>query len=382
MMPYPNEHAARITDPDQYDEFSRKNIAPGLDIVLGIKDGESETQAYRFAKDKFTAAEARKWLKEHDIDFIKFEKATGKEASFDDSNKRALAYTMQAEPKNYVEQEDGSLLVKNSILLTAGIYTDSALRTPLNYPADTLRKYAGAWKANGLWVRHAGGVPRRITEKVGKVVRTWFEPSVEVTDDQGRKMTVPAIMGDLEFSRDNDESRNAAEMALNGAVKGDPLKLSVEHVSKERYNRETKLAEAEDLLFLGLALVDKGACSHSTMPKGLEQPTTEDNIMDKTEIEKMLAESKADNEKKMAELGANIRADITAALDVKVKELSESIAKVGKELSDNPKVKELADAVEKLKNTPAPQAHAEQRELALTLPQTGFRYKNGVVSQE
>ena len=42
-MPYPNEHAARITDPGQYEKFARKNIAPGIDIILGISGGKSET---------------------------------------------------------------------------------------------------------------------------------------------------------------------------------------------------------------------------------------------------------------------------------------------------------------------------------------------------
>jgi len=74
-MPYPNEHSARMNEPGKYDTFARKNIAPGLDIILGIKDGKSETQAYRFNKDKFTAEEARKWLDDHKEKPLSFEPA-------------------------------------------------------------------------------------------------------------------------------------------------------------------------------------------------------------------------------------------------------------------------------------------------------------------
>lgn len=76
---YPNEHAARIAEPSEFEEqtFRRKNIAPGIDIIIGKKKGKDtmETQAYRFDKKKFTAAEAKKWLKDHDVSAHKFESA-------------------------------------------------------------------------------------------------------------------------------------------------------------------------------------------------------------------------------------------------------------------------------------------------------------------
>ena len=77
--PYPNEHAARLTDPDQYDEIRRVNddFGAGIDAIYGIKDGTSELQAIRFDADRFTPAEARKWLADHDFDPMMFEEATG-----------------------------------------------------------------------------------------------------------------------------------------------------------------------------------------------------------------------------------------------------------------------------------------------------------------
>lgn len=77
--PYPNEHAARLTDPDQYDEIRRVNddFGAGIDAIYGIKDGTSELQAIRFDADRFTPAEAREWLADHDFEAMMFEEATG-----------------------------------------------------------------------------------------------------------------------------------------------------------------------------------------------------------------------------------------------------------------------------------------------------------------
>ena len=80
-MPYPNEHAARVSDPKQYDSFARKTIAPGISAVLGIKNGKSEIQAYRFDRKKFTPAQAKKWLADHDIKVMAFEPASNEAAN-------------------------------------------------------------------------------------------------------------------------------------------------------------------------------------------------------------------------------------------------------------------------------------------------------------
>ena len=77
--PYPNEHAARMTDPDQYDELRRENDAggDGVDFIYGIKEGVSEIQAVRFDAQQFTPDEARTWLEDNGMDPILFEEATG-----------------------------------------------------------------------------------------------------------------------------------------------------------------------------------------------------------------------------------------------------------------------------------------------------------------
>lgn len=78
-MPYPNEHAARISDPSQFDDFRREADAggDGIDFIYGLTDNGSELQSIRFDLDKYTASEAREWLAENDYNPIEFEEATG-----------------------------------------------------------------------------------------------------------------------------------------------------------------------------------------------------------------------------------------------------------------------------------------------------------------
>ena len=101
--PYPNEHAARLTDPDQYDELRRENDAGGngVDFIYGIKEGVSEIQAVRFDAQEFSPAEARTWLSEHDMDPIEFEEATGEERTMP-----GLGRHQRAEITTFDEVED------------------------------------------------------------------------------------------------------------------------------------------------------------------------------------------------------------------------------------------------------------------------------------
>ena len=83
-MPYPSEHSARLRPPGRYRRFRRENdkFGSGIHAIWGVrKDNEKvELQAIRFDKKKFTAARAKKWLKDRDYEPIRFEPASGKTA--------------------------------------------------------------------------------------------------------------------------------------------------------------------------------------------------------------------------------------------------------------------------------------------------------------
>lgn len=69
FKPYPNEHASRQNPPGKYASMRRKNNAfgPGVHAIYGVlESGKTEVQAIRFDRTKFTPAEAKAWLKEHD----------------------------------------------------------------------------------------------------------------------------------------------------------------------------------------------------------------------------------------------------------------------------------------------------------------------------
>ena len=88
-MPFPNEHAARQTDPGKYDEFRRthpEGWPKGIDAVWGVTLKPTRTlelQSVRFDRKLWTVAAARAWLKQHDL------KATIEEATSKGVNKCA-----------------------------------------------------------------------------------------------------------------------------------------------------------------------------------------------------------------------------------------------------------------------------------------------------
>jgi hypothetical protein len=92
-MPYKNQHSARQLEPDDFEsdgmgkgiQFKTIKIADGITAIVGKlkkppKDSNADSthiQTYRFDKDKFTEAEAKAWLKKHNLKIKKFEKAVG-----------------------------------------------------------------------------------------------------------------------------------------------------------------------------------------------------------------------------------------------------------------------------------------------------------------
>lgn len=80
-MPYPNEHSARLKTPGAYKRFRRENdkFGKGIHAIWGVRkdNNKVELQAIRFDKTKFSATQARKWMKDHDYSPISFEPATG-----------------------------------------------------------------------------------------------------------------------------------------------------------------------------------------------------------------------------------------------------------------------------------------------------------------
>lgn len=81
-MPYPNWHAARIRQPGRFLRIRVLKVFPNGIMLYGgpLKTdprGGAKTQSYRFPRKKFTAVQAKQWLRKHKIKWIRFEAATG-----------------------------------------------------------------------------------------------------------------------------------------------------------------------------------------------------------------------------------------------------------------------------------------------------------------
>ncbi len=276
-MPYPNQHSCRVLDPDApHDSAATKEIDSGVSVILYIKDGKSQPQAYRFDKDKFTAAEAKAWLKRNDVHCIGFEEATGREAGAGPPGKltvRMLNINLQS-PK--FEETDDGLLIKDVKILAEGTWTDSYQQTPCHYSAEVLREYWNNWKANGYWLRHQGGAPRSIDEKVGEVRSPRYENG--------------AVMGDLFLHLATTKSRDHVEMVKRGYADA----VSAEIATVDDYDKKHKRYIAKYLEFSGVASVDRGACETCRIRNNETGEPPEVETMDKEELDKTLSAFKAD----------------------------------------------------------------------------------------
>lgn len=343
-MPYANEHSARVSNPDKYDTFARKTIAPGVDVILGIKNGKSEVQAYRFDKDKFTPEQAKKWLKDHDIKYIAFEPAKDEKKEESKPEKLIRYFNAPVETRNFVKNDDGSFEVSGVIALASGTWTDSNIRTPCFYPPEILeRKFEII--DNGLWSRHSGGVPRDITEKIGVFEDEGYDPSVK-----GRRVKL-ILHGATQLSRD------VAEMIEKGIVNY----VSAEIGGKEKYDSDLKTYVAQEVKMYGLAIVDKGACDVCVI-RHEEEPDEEGMVMDEELMAKFdMLEEKIDELKGAVEALVEKLTPPAQAEEQKEEEKPEKPEKseLGELIEE---IRELRKKVETLEKKPVPKTLAKAEE--------------------
>lgn len=98
--PYKNEHACRISDPDKYDSFARKNCDQKhndkcIDVIYGIKNGKSAIQALRYKTKTWTEDDAKSHCSSRNGTF----EAAAKAVKEEDTNQNNLENLMQ-EVKN------------------------------------------------------------------------------------------------------------------------------------------------------------------------------------------------------------------------------------------------------------------------------------------
>ena len=250
------------------------------------------------------------------------------------------------------QEVEGGLLVKDVPILAAGVWTDSAVRTPLYYPSNVLKEYATNWKADGFWAKHSGGAPRSVMDLLGDVQSIRFDEAFQTPE----MSEAGAIMGDLYYSYSTQNGRDAAQQAIARAKRGKPLAVSVEHGGDEEFNPQTKRLEAKNIVFYGLASVEKGACKVCNLPKRTdeESPTIEEGIImaePQPDFAKMVSDAKAEM---LAAVDARFAAlKVPADTSESIKSMSAANAELVRELGE---AKKRIDALER---TPAPKTVAE-----------------------
>jgi cation transport regulator ChaB len=229
-------------------------------------------------------------------------------------------------------ETDGGLLIKDITILAEGTWTDSFAQTPCHYSGDILKEYAGNWKANGYWLRHQGGSPRSIDEKVGEVRTPRYENG--------------AVMGDVFLHLATTKSRDHAEMVKRGYANS----VSAELGTIDEWDAAHKWYNAKYLEFAGVASVDRGACSVCKIKSNEEgEPPEVNKDMEKTELEQMLAGLKADI---MGEMDKRFAAIVPPAVPDEIKGLSEKVESANKMLAT------YEERLKKIENAPDPKTFA------------------------
>lgn len=181
--PYPNEHAARLTNPDQYDEFRRENDAggDGIDFIYGIKDGQSELQAIRFDKTKFSPGEAKAWLDRNDFSPILFEDAIERLATIEKTNQNQ---DMDKRHIIDIEETEGSYIIE---FAKAEVEAE-----PMEEPAEVDLESV----AEGENSMHEEEMQGMSAERKGKALsRRANEMMAEVQDDRRVGMAISSELG-------------------------------------------------------------------------------------------------------------------------------------------------------------------------------------------
>lgn len=150
-MPYPNEHAARINNPDKYKSIRRENnkFGQGIDVIWGVpEEGGTEIQAIRFSRTQFTPAQARAWLKRHGYKPIEFEEAEPNTNSFQVNRSQRL--------QNYVIKEETinnkKHLIVPVVMMTEGVRPGS--KGAILHNAENLAASAPDWNGIPVTIHH------------------------------------------------------------------------------------------------------------------------------------------------------------------------------------------------------------------------------------
>jgi len=205
----------------------------------------------------------------------------------------------------FTELADGSAIFRDQVLLTPGKWGDSLSGNEYEYTDSVLQEAAKNWYANGVWVQHTGGGPRSALGKVAVV--------------ENQRWQDGAVMGDIHFHQLTQESKDAVTLIKSGIINS----MSVE-LGNDGYTRDKKtgIQQPKGLTFLGVALVENGACRDAKFAMEEKLPVQSSTVEDVETRSENMDENKT--QETLVELGSQTKAAMT-----KMAEMEKSFAVVG-----------------------------------------------------
>ena len=337
-MPFPNEHAARLKDPNQYDSFARKNNegGEGIDFIYGIKDGVSELQAIRFDKTRFTTQEAKAWLKSHDFEPILFEEASERKIMSDEE--RAMVSV-----SIHVDTEDVAEIIEaqtEQMATAAQIDLESnAEDAPVEQPmemavdvADDRKAGERVTRADAMEARVESVDDRRVSMSISSEMPVGRSYGEEVLDHNPQSIDLSFLnSGRAPLLMDHDPERQIGviesvsldgsarklratvrfgKSALASEVYGDVADLIRGNVSigysiaKMVKENDGKTYRATDWRPVEVSIVSIPADVSVGVGRSLETETTSEAVVEtsqitKTLVEAQIAETETPKERKM-----------------------------------------------------------------------------------
>lgn len=161
------------------------------------------------------------------------------------------------------EKVNSGMLIRDVKLMAVGTWHAGNAILPMRYGQSVLEKYATKWLDNSVWSTHDSA--RSVTTKIGHVEKMRYEDE--------------ACIGDVVLHGETQESKDVIK--LIGTKNIDSVSSEIA-VMKSQYCEKNDYDNAEEIAFVGLAIVSSGACEVCKLYG--------DAAMDKSEMEAKLVE--------------------------------------------------------------------------------------------
>jgi len=133
----------------------------------------------------------------------------------------------------------------DAILLTPGEFSDAMTMAPVVYTASELDKSAKRWEENFLNVDHSWDT----LDRIGYIKDTYSKKGV--------------VHGDLHIYPITQRAKDTISLIDAGLVNW----LSVEIMTQDRWDSDDNKRYAEDIVFIGCAVVTHPACENTRIMK-------------------------------------------------------------------------------------------------------------------